>query len=434
MPIALGFNNIQRTGGPISAISNIGSFTDTNIITSTGSDFNVTVSFAGGETTSAVIPVQPVSVGSQVSMQIQLFKPAPNAFSFLSTTVNGTVTQVEPELNDQAIYTINWNSFSGPALILGNIFPEGTPLSVRLQLGTPFASSFGSSGSAVGTQPAQGGIFLGSTPVSRVYLGSQQVWPSTAPPPPPPAPTTWNGSLTSMPSTITDNVGFESGNEQIYLAELIFESNGNIKTRTNNSGVGIETVVGQWSGTNADSSNTEIRFAFQTSNNSSFLTGTTEGYVSLSSTRSVTFSGPDLPSSFANVRVFLRELGASVAIEKNTSFNIGDINEPPATFAWSATNEGGTDTIYTTPIAPLGFAAPGDQITFAVTVQSGPDVAPNLRSEPGTTLSVDKEGPNVYQVYATMPASELNIFFGGSSTAPPPPSPPPDPGTPEIGL
>lgn len=323
MPIALGVNNIQRTGGTVSAISAIGTFTDSNIITSTGQDFTVNINFPGGIATTSTIPAEPVSVNDQVTMNIQVFKPAPNAVTFLTAPVNGVVTSIEPEPNGQAIYTIEWDSYSGTANISGSVFPDGSPLSLRFSIGTVF-SAVGVNGTMSGTQAVRGGIFLGSTPVSRVYLGNNQIWPSAAPPPPP---LSWNGSVSAVPISISDNIGFTSGSDQIYLTELIFESNGNIKTRSNSSGQGVEITVGQWSGTNANSLNTEVRFTLQSSTNSSLLSGTTANFVSLASNRVVTYSGTNISTNSATVRVSLRETGnpASV-VEKDVTFSIGNIN------------------------------------------------------------------------------------------------------------
>lgn len=190
-----GTSGIARRGGAISASRSIQGSSNTNAILSSGSNFTATISSSGGFAVTGVIPVTGWSVGSAVTINVRLVV---NGSTLINGNITGTVTEVEFQPNNQAIYSANFNSFSASATVTST---ADSTLGGTLQYSSEFS---GVIASLSGSQAVTGGIKRGTSDVARVYRGTTQIWPPvlglppppgapapntpTAPPPPPPPP------------------------------------------------------------------------------------------------------------------------------------------------------------------------------------------------------------------------------------------------------
>jgi len=315
MGISLGLSNIIRSGGAISG-SHAGYIsTPTNTIVSSGQLFTVSVVYGGGDAVTQEIPaITGWDVGTVVTQTATVVLNGTNVFS---QNITGTITAVEPGPNNFALYYATFNSFT-TSFQISSPPPLGQEFFLSLALSYPFGPPLNGY-SISGTQPSAGGIKLGTTFVDKVYLGAQQVWPVSIALPG----SSWDGSLTAMPAGVADYTGDAGGN---YLAELLFYDDGTIRTRSNSTGVGVETTVGNWSGVVANSTNTELRFEIIASSNPSLVSNGASSYTAITGIKAVSISGENISFNSAIVRVYLRETADdNTVIIKDISLTAGSL-------------------------------------------------------------------------------------------------------------
>tara|TARA_B100000929_G_C15476047_1_gene409541 strand:+ start:508 stop:1155 length:648 start_codon:yes stop_codon:yes gene_type:complete len=129
----------------------------------------------------------------------------------------------------------------------------------------------------------------------------------------------WDGTVTDVPSGVSDTFSGQS----TALAGIEFFPNGDIESATTMA----HNTEGQWDGSLANSSNTQLRFDI-VSNNAPSKYGNFGTWMSLSSVRSCGISTSTDSYESLEVKVRLRETGiASSEVSTNITFNAqsGDI-------------------------------------------------------------------------------------------------------------
>lgn len=148
---------------------------------------------------------------------------------------------------------------------------------------------------SLGSKAANTGVLIGSTDISNYFAAKGSV-------------TYWDGSLSAMPTSVSDS-NITGG---FARAEIVFGANGSIVSKEYNPS--NQTDHGDWTGTQADSSNTEIKFS-----GSGLSYNGASSFVSLSTSRNAYVdinNGEGSKSSI--VTVHLRQTGnASTEITKN---------------------------------------------------------------------------------------------------------------------
>jgi hypothetical protein len=116
---------------------------------------------------------------------------------------------------------------------------------------------------------------------------------------------TWDGSLAAVPAGVVDSRSSPQF-PGYSLAEILFFADGTIRQRTADS----ESVLGNWSGSLANSSNTEVRFEIVSWNGIGSVSGATGSFGQVNFTRAVSINTSS-GNATTGIRISLREIGKS---------------------------------------------------------------------------------------------------------------------------
>lgn len=115
----------------------------------------------------------------------------------------------------------------------------------------------------------------------------------------------WDGTLDPLPFSVNGQT--QSSPIGSAIAEVLFYPDGTIRQRINDASGGVETVLGEWDGVIADSSNTEVFFEVLSSDIP--VSGAIGTWLQVNSIRPFNIETTDPVQYSATVRVRLRGIG-----------------------------------------------------------------------------------------------------------------------------
>lgn len=143
---------------------------------------------------------------------------------------------------------------------------------------------------------------------------------------PVPTGSVWDGSLAVVPTSLADHVG-STGAGNVYKVGLDIGSDGKVRKISNETGVEDLTTLGDWKGTIANNTNSEVRIELVSAANANFTTNASS-FVSLNTGKYCMFSKPiGEPSETITIRIYLRESGSTTNVEmKEVTLSVGELS------------------------------------------------------------------------------------------------------------